>query len=267
MGDKNNNVFERIEKKYLLSEEKFNLLFQKIEPYMSIDKFGLHTICNIYYDTETFDLIRNSIEKPSYKEKFRLRSYGVPGEDSMVFLEIKKKYGHTVFKRRISLSLNEAEDYLERNIKPKKDSQILREIDYFIKLYNPSKKVFIAYDRVALFGKEDESLRITFDTDIRSRTHNLDLRKGDFGMAINNFSGYLMEIKTSASLPLWLARILSELEIYPDSFSKYGSVYKQGLINERLFEQSIHEELTEQQLKSKLNSSTNWRNIKCLQAS
>ncbi|KAF5038393.1 polyphosphate polymerase domain-containing protein [Sedimentibacter saalensis] len=267
MGDKNNNVFERIEKKYLLSEEKFNLLFQKIEPYMTIDKFGLHTICNIYYDTETFDLIRNSIEKPSYKEKFRLRSYGVPGEDSMVFLEIKKKYGRTVFKRRISLSLNEAEDYLERGIKPQKDSQILREIDYFIKLYNPIKKVFIAYDRVALFGKEDESLRITFDTDIRSRTHNLDLRKGDFGMAINNFSGYLMEIKTSASLPLWLARILSELEIYPDSFSKYGSVYKQGLINERLFEQSIHEELDEQQLISKLNSSTNRRNIKCLQAS
>lgn len=267
MGEKNNNVFERIEKKYLLTEDKFNLLFQKIEPYMSIDKFGLHTICNIYYDTETFDLIRNSIEKPSYKEKFRLRSYGVPGDDSKVFLEIKKKYDHTVFKRRISLSLMEAENYLERGIKPKTDSQILREIDYFIKLYNPKKKVFIAYDRVALFGKEDENLRITFDIDIRSRTHDLDLRKGDYGKAINNFSGYLMEIKTSASLPLWLARILSELEIYPDSFSKYGAVYKQELINERFLEQSLKEELIEQEFKNKLNSSTNWRNIKCLQAS
>lgn len=267
MTVKNNNVFERIEKKYLLTEEKFNLLFQKIEPYMSIDNFGLHTICNIYYDTETFDLIRNSIEKPSYKEKLRLRSYGIPGEDSRVFLEIKKKYERTVFKRRISLSLKEAEDYLERGIKPKTDSQILREIDYFIKLYNPKKKVFIAYDRVALFGKEDESLRITFDIDIRSRTHDLDLRKGDFGIAINNFNGYLMEIKTCASLPLWLARTLSELEIYPVSFSKYGSVYKQELINERLFEQSLQEEQADLEIKREQNSIKNWGNIKCLQAS
>jgi hypothetical protein len=267
MGEQINNVFERIEKKYLFTEDKFNLLFQKIEPYMSIDKFGLHTICNIYYDTETFDLIRNSIEKPTYKEKLRLRSYGIPEDDSKVFLEIKKKYGRTVFKRRISLSLKEAEDYLELGIKPKTDSQIMREIDYFIKLYNPTKKVFIAYDRVALYGKEDESLRITFDIDIRSRTHDLDLRKGDFGKAIYNCSGYLMEIKTSSTLPLWLARILSELEIYPDSFSKYGAVYKQDLINERLIEKSLNEELYEQEMKNKLNSSTNWRNIKCLQVS
>jgi hypothetical protein len=266
MGEQINNVFERIEKKYLLTEDKFNLLFQKIEPYMSIDKFGLHTICNIYYDTETFDLIRNSIEKPSYKEKLRLRSYGVPKDDSIVFLEIKKKYGKTVFKRRISLSLKEAEDYLERGIKPKADSQIQREIDYFIKLYKPTKKVFIAYDRVALFGKEDESLRITFDIDIRSRTHDLDLRNGDFGKALYNFCGYLMEIKTSSTLPLWLVRILSELEIYPDSFSKYGAVYKQDLINERLMGQSFQEELADQEI-IKQHSLTNWRNIKCLQAS
>lgn len=266
MGKISNDVFQRIEKKYLLSEDIFNLLFQKIEPYMSIDKFGLHTICNIYYDTETFDLIRNSIEKPFYKEKLRLRSYGVPGDDSRVFLEIKKKYNHTVFKRRISLSFNEAWDYMELGLKPSTDSQILREIDYFIKLYNPKKKVFIAYDRIALFGKEDENLRITFDIDIRSRTNDLDLRKGDYGKIIYN-CGYLMEIKTSASLPMWLARALSELEIFPVSFSKYGEVYKQDLVNERFLEQSHKEELIHQELINKtINSSTNWRNIKCLQA-
>ena len=119
-----------------------------------------------------------------------------------------------------------------------------------------------------MFGKEDENLRITFDIDIRSRTHDLELRKGDYGKAINNFSGYLMEIKTSASLPLWLARILSELEIYPASFSKYGAVYKQDLINERFLEQSLMEELIEQELiNNTLNKTSNWRNIKCLQAS
>jgi len=74
----NNYVFERVEKKYLISDKKLNLLIKHIEPYMTIDKYGIHTICNIYYDTDIYDLIRNSIEKPSYKEKLRLRSYGIP---------------------------------------------------------------------------------------------------------------------------------------------------------------------------------------------
>lgn len=264
MGNKTNYVFERIEKKYLLSEEKFNVFFQRIEPYMTIDAYGLHTICNIYYDTDTYDLVRNSIEKPQYKEKLRLRSYGVPNDGSKVYLEIKKKCDSTVFKRRISLSLREAEDYLEHGVKPEIDSQILNEIDYFINYYKPKKKVFLAYDRVALFGREDEDLRITFDIDIRCRNFDLDMKKGDYGKAIGSFSGYLMEIKTTNALPMWLARILSELCIYPSSFSKYGIVYKQDLMSESTAEQIIKEQ---QYCDEENNKTTNWRKLKCLQAS
>ena len=264
MGDKTNYVFERMEKKYLLNEEKFNLFFQRIEPYMSIDKFGLHSICNIYYDTDTYDLIRNSIDKPKYKEKLRLRSYGIPNDNSKVFLEIKKKYNNTVFKRRIALRLQEAEDYLDRGIRPDMDSQILNEIDYFIKLYKPKKKMFIAYDRVALFGKEDVNFRITFDTDIRSRNYDMDLRNGHYGKTMDNFSSYLMEIKTTNALPMWLVHILSELEIYPLSFSKYGNLYKQNLVNESAEDSIMKNEQIDQDKNLNLK---NRRNIKCLQAS
>lgn len=255
----NNYVFERVEKKYLISDNKFNLLMKRIEPYMTKDKYGIHTICNIYYDTDTYGLIRNSIEKPSYKEKLRLRSYGIPHKSDEVFLELKKKYDNTVFKRRISLTLKEAETYLENGIKPHKDSQILREIDYFINFYKPEKKIFIAYDRVALFGNEDTNLRITFDMNIRSRLYDLDLSKGDYGKSIDNFNNYLMEIKTSCALPLWLANILSELEIYPVSFSKYGAIYKQDLAKES-FNQTID-------IRPSKKLMEDWRNIKCLQVS
>ncbi len=255
----NNYVFERVEKKYLISDKKLNLLIKHIEPYMTIDKYGIHTICNIYYDTDIYDLIRNSIEKPSYKEKLRLRSYGIPNKNDEVFLELKKKYDNTVFKRRISLTLKEAEAYLENGIRPRKDGQILREIDYFINFYKPEKKIFIAYDRIALFGNEDANLRITLDMNIRSRIHNLDLSKGDYGKNIDNFNNYLMEIKTPCTLPLWLVNILSELEIYPVSFSKYGSIYKQDLAKER-FNQIIYSIESEKFM-------TEWRNIKCLQVS
>ena len=245
----NNCIFQRVEKKYLLSDMKFKLLMKLIKPYITADKYGLHTICNIYYDTDTYTLIRNSIEKPIYKEKLRLRSYGVPMKDDKVFLELKKKYKSTVFKRRIQLTLEEADAYIENGVKPRESNQIFKEIDYFVNLYKLEKKVFIAYDRIAYFGNEDINLRVTFDMNIRSRLYDLNLSSGDYGNKIDNHANCLMEIKTSGAMPLWLVKILSELEIYPSPFSKYGFVYKQNL-------------------SQSLNALTyKGRNMKCLQVS
>lgn len=230
---KTHYVFERVEKKYLLTKDKYQRLLKAIEPYMAADEYGLHTICNIYYDTVTDDLIRTSIEKPKYKEKLRVRSYGRPNKKDKVFIEIKKKYKGVVYKRRVSMTLEEAERYLNNGIKPNKENQILKEIDYFMAFYQPIPKVYLAYDRIAYFGKEDANIRITFDHHIRSRQGELSLGKGDYGNYLLDSEQYLMEIKVPIAMPLWLAHILSELEIYPTSFSKYGNVYKQNLLQIR----------------------------------
>ena len=221
-----NYVFKRNEKKYLLTLTQYEELMLKLKPYMQVDNYGLSLISNIYYDTKNFDLIRRSTEKPVYKEKLRLRSYGVPENDSTVFIEIKKKYNGTVYKRRISLSLKDAVDYLNNGIKPKGDSQILREIDYFISFHKPEAKVYLSYKRIAMFGISDNRLRITFDSDILSRDYDLDLSKGPYGKSLLPENCRLMEIKIAGAMPLWLVKALDELEIKPISFSKYGTVYK-----------------------------------------
>ena len=110
------SVFNRYEKKYLMPEPVYLELRKRLAPYMQEDEYGLHTICNIYYDTRDSYLIRRSIEHPVYKEKLRLRSYGIPSLDSKVFLEIKKKYRKVVNKWRIQLTLKEAYDYIEHGI-------------------------------------------------------------------------------------------------------------------------------------------------------
>lgn len=230
MAAATNFVFERIEKKYLLHREKYNLLLEALEDYMCADSYGQHTIGNIYYDTEHYDLISRSIEKPKYKEKFRVRSYGVPNEDDKVFLEIKKKYNGVVYKRRVAMTLKEARTYFAEGIKPGKEEQILKEIDYFMAYYHPEPKLYLAYDRVAYFGKEDSNVRITFDHNIRSRAYDLDLGAGDEGEPLLADDQYLMEIKVPGAMPIWLSGILNELEIYPMSFSKYGNIYKKSII-------------------------------------
>lgn len=227
------DVFQRVEKKYLMTAETYQLFQKEIQAYMQADQYGLHTICNIYFDTISDELIRNSIEKPAYKEKLRLRSYGIPNYNSQVFLEIKRKYKGIVYKRRVAMTLKEASYYLEHGIRPKNDSQILKEIDYFIKFYEPIPKLYLAYDRVAFFGKEDNNIRMTIDANIRSRKDELALEQGDRGELLLEQEMYLLEIKVPNAYPIWLAEILSKLEIYPISFSKYGNIYKQNLLKEK----------------------------------
>ena len=234
-------VFNRVEKKYLISEEEYDKFYEEIKEYMDTDKYckdgQFYSINNIYYDTETDALIRASIEKPVYKEKLRLRSYGVPTLDKKVFLEIKKKYKGVVNKRRTKLLLQQAYDFTEKGIIPTEgdyiNHQVVKELDYFIRFYKPMPKLFLAYDRMAMFGKEDNNLRITFDRNIRTRRENLRLEMGDEGEQLLDEGQVLMEIKTPTSFPLWLTEILTRMEIKNNSFSKYGTEYKNYVLNEK----------------------------------
>jgi len=226
------NVFKRKEKKYQLTAQQYQALLPRLQEYMAVDEHGLHTICNLYFDTDRYDLIRHSIERPVYKEKLRLRSYGVPGPGDKVFLELKKKLKGIVYKRRVSLTLEEARQYLLHQEQPRRESQILHEIDWFLQRYQPVPKIYIAYDRIALFGNEDKDLRVTFDQNILFRESLLDLSSGSWGKPLLKTGNVLMEIKIPGSMPLWLSHILNELRLYPTSFSKYGNIYKAHLLHQ-----------------------------------
>lgn len=217
--------FERIEKKYLLDTNQKNQLLQELEGRVRPDSFGNSRICNLYLDTEDYLLIRRSLEKPLYKEKIRLRSYGLPGEKDEVYLEIKKKFRGIVYKRRIRLTFKEAMDYISRGIPPRKNNQVLKEIDWFMKTWQPVPKAVVCYDRDAWYGIGDKELRFTFDEDIQYREVSPDLNRGDWGIPLLEKNMSLMEIKIPGSIPLWLSEILTDLQIYPVSFSKVGIGY------------------------------------------
>ncbi|QQO09408.1 polyphosphate polymerase domain-containing protein [Breznakiella homolactica] len=218
-------VFERHEKKYLLTQAEYEQLLKSLMEYMQQDQYGLHTICSLYYDTEDYLLIRRSLEKPEYKEKLRLRSYGIPKQEDIVFLELKKKLNGITYKRRVPMTLNECEQYFSRGILPEHKGQILNEIEWFKMHYRPAPKVLVFYDRIALCGSADSSLRITFDKNTRWRNDQLTFASGDYGTPLLSPGERLMEIKLNGAFPFWLSHLLSQQKIYPISFSKYGRVY------------------------------------------
>ena len=219
-------IFERIEKKYLLDEYQYTELQKALKGRFQIDNYGKTTINNIYYDTPDDLLIRRSLEKPVYKEKLRVRSYGRADEDTKVFIELKKKYKGVVYKRRTSMALKDSFGFLNGETKPGKSPQIENEIQYFMNFYEGiAPAMYIGYDRIAMFGLENNELRITFDTNIRYRQDKLRLDKGSYGEQLLEPGQTLMEIKIPGVMPLWLSKELSRLKIFPTSFSKYGRAY------------------------------------------
>lgn len=234
-------VFNRYEKKYFLNHSTYLKVSEELEKHMELDPYSEvgkgYTISNIYYDTDENLLVRRSLSKPEYKEKLRLRGYGVPESDGKVYLEIKKKFRGLVNKRRTTLYLQEAYEFLETgkapNPKDYMNVQVLREIEYFLSLYNLKPAAYVAYDRVAYFEKDNPDLRISFDTRIRTRRYDLSLENGDYGDLLLGKNGdrelWLMEIKTSRAMPVWLTDILAEYSIFPCSFSKYGYDFKKTI--------------------------------------
>jgi hypothetical protein len=180
---------------------------------------------NLYYDTGDFDNIRVSVEKPMYKEKLRLRCYGIPDGGSSLFLELKKKFKGVVYKRRMIFPYDEYAPANAERVAAREDSQISREIGCFFKRRPVSEKIHISYERRAFAGLRDPGLRVTFDTDIRFRLDDLSFNGGSPGTALLPPEQVLMEIKTPYAMPLWLSCPLSGAGIFPRPFSKYGLWY------------------------------------------
>ena len=218
-------TFKRCEIKYQLTEEQCARLMQAMEAYMVPDAHGVSTVCNVYCDTPSSLLIRRSLEKPLYKEKVRLRSYGILGPQQPVFLELKKKSEGVVYKRRATMDAGRAAAFLAGKGDPQ--NQIERELDFTIQRYGGLvPKMFIAYDRVAFYAKDDHEFRMTFDRRVRYRNDDLVLTKDATGTQILPDGKVLLEVKCVGAMPLWLTGFLSAEGIFKKSFSKYGTAYQ-----------------------------------------
>lgn len=218
------NTFERFEEKYLLSTPQYQAIMAGLRGRMQPDIFGRSTVSSIYYDTPDYRLIRTSLEKPDYKEKLRVRVYGTPTAESKAFVELKKKVDGIVYKRRVEMPIAQA-NLLLSGKRTEQDTQITRELQYFVRFYQPQPSVFLSYRRVAYTGA-DSGLRITFDDDIRFRTSALRLTAGIWGQELLAPGMTLMEIKAPGAMPLWLCELLNQNRVYPSSFSKYGTCYR-----------------------------------------
>ena len=223
-------VMKRYELKYLLNKEQTEYLVESIKGHLIPDEYGATTIASLYYDTPDYRLIRESLEKPVFKEKIRLRSYGAATVESPVYLELKRKSDGIVYKRRIQSTLPKVADFFLKHMNICGEGQINREINCFRDFYKeliPACQIMV--ERTAYFEMNGD-LRLTIDRNPRSRTNHMDLTNVTDGNALLPEGWTILEVKVQGAMPMWLAEILSKGKIYKTSFSKYGEAYKQHLL-------------------------------------
>ncbi len=222
-------TMKRYEVKYVLNKEQYDFIVEALKGYMEVDQYGETSIASIYYDTPDYRLIRTSIEKPQFKEKVRLRSYGLAKPGGTVFLELKRKAYKIVYKRRVVTTEDAVNNFFNYEGNIAADGQIAREISYFRNYYKKLvPAILIIYDRVAYFQKNGD-LRLTIDRNPRYRTSDLNLHTSLEGKPLLNEGGAILEIKVQEAMPLWLTEILSRGKIYKGSFSKVGEAYKKQM--------------------------------------
>lgn len=230
-------VFDRIEKKYLITAKDKRELLKLIKKNLQKDRYHKSEVMNLYFDNDDFDMIIQSIDWVDFKEKLRARSYG--GYDR-VFLEIKTKiYGEDEenigYKRRVMITHDDFKELVEgkatayelakKSIETGNDLQIAKEVDYLISQFDLKPKILVMYERESY--KDEAGLRITFDENLKYRTKNLSFVKGKRDkIYFKDRRNVIMEIKANGVIPLWLVNKMSELKIYPERFSKIGRIYE-----------------------------------------
>ena len=238
-------VMKRYEMKYILSKEQMFYLQESLCGHMEVDQYGKTSIASIYYDTPDYRIIRASIEKPAFKEKLRLRSYGLAKKDGHVYLEIKRKSEGVVYKRRVETTEENVSLFLNNKIKTIGSNQIGKELEYFRNFYGRLEpKIMIAYDRTS-YAEIDGDIRLTIDENPRYRAFDLNLHTSMEGEHLLPPGCAILEIKVQQEMPLWLVDILSKGKIYKSSFSKVGEAYKKIMTNNVIRSgRRLHHEIT-----------------------
>lgn len=223
-------IFRRREQKYLITKKQYKELFIRVSSYMRPDKNGndgRYTVSSLYFESPKNTIYFETKNKLKYRQKLRLRTYDETDEDSTAFFEIKQKHKKVVNKRRLLMSLQEANRYLQADLSDPlsqyktTNAQVMKEIHYFRQLYELYPEMVVSYDRHALHGVEDDQLRMTFDFDLRARSEDLFLEHGSYGDYFIDPNLVVLEVKVNDAVPLWLARILQDLNCEQRSASKF----------------------------------------------
>jgi hypothetical protein len=216
----------RYEVKYLVPTRSVEAIAGELTDYLRPDPHSRdprgYPIFSIYWDSPGFELFWEKIEGLKDRRKLRFRRY--LGSDDVV-LEIKHRQDRTLRKRRarlpLALAAGSFRDPARLDWEQAADP-VVREAMLMIERLRLAPRAGILYRRRALFGAFDPELRVTFDSRLMYRVHDLDLaRPFDTGKYLLDPRATVMEVKYTDRVPGWLTKLIRRRELTLVRMSKY----------------------------------------------
>jgi len=231
-------LLARREHKFLIHDAKLEPLRAMILPHVQVDPYAVsrvgneYTVRSLYLDTGGLECYHEKLAGIRERLKVRIRAYNEISGDTPVFLELKKKIGGAVMKRRSVVQHQDLPAFLEtgdvdRFIQTPNHSGAAQEtarqflFQYHARGLGPV--ITVVYEREPYFSKIDQGLRITLDKQLRADyAGSLDALAGRDGGTHALPHRFILEIKTDLGVPLWLQMVLSRLDAHRESVSKYA---------------------------------------------
>lgn len=225
----------RYEFKYIVDKKHLQPLREMISPYVAIDEFATlgeiegYTVRSIYFDTPDLHFYREKIEGVPNRIKLRIRGYNQPWVNRDVFFEIKRKFRIPMTKNRAKTTYNDMMAVLseEKSVEEVFGHRGAKTQDSFNRFYfhlksrNLKPVVLVVYDRIPYHSTLDDTIRVTFDLNLRSQGLPTmdDLYNDELDPVMKD--KFILEVKFNKKYPSWMRKIVNTLSLKQCSASKY----------------------------------------------
>jgi SPX domain protein involved in polyphosphate accumulation len=226
--------FNRYELKYVIPVRRCAAIMADLEGFVVPDPHSGengYRLVSLYYDSPGLDFFWAKVDGLKYRRKLRVRIYAEQDIEhtSHAMVEIKQRTNRTVQKRRIELPLATAEALCSGSVGLRDlgslddlDQEVASEVLYLKSAMHLAPSAITAYRRVAYVGSRYESgLRITFDTDLRGRTHALRVNADVDNVPLLSPEWCVLEVKTDDTVPDWVTSLLARHRCKIQRVSKY----------------------------------------------
>jgi SPX domain protein involved in polyphosphate accumulation len=224
--------FNRFELKYLLPIEATRPFRQELSAYLQPDDHGNgdghYAVSSLYYDSPGYRFYWEKMEGIKFRRKLRIRHYETQAKlapDTEVFVEIKQRLDRVTQKRRALLPYKDALKLCNERTIPAhrpQDRLVIEEIHAMVWQYNLRPTSLVSYLRQAYVGTDyDVGLRVTFDTNLRYRSHDLQLHSKQIGRFMAPPRAVVMEVKVNERIPYWLTELVGKHNFRLVRVSKY----------------------------------------------
>jgi VTC domain len=224
-------TFNRYELKYVVKVDKLANIRRSLEGRLEPDRFatnGKYVLTSLYYDSPDLVCFWAKVDGESRRRKVRIRVYESREPlnlESPVYVEIKQRVNRTTQKRRLKATYGEALQLcsgvrLDRD--DVRDQRVADEVFDLAHRFDLRPTAITSYQREAWEGGwMDRGVRVTFDTDLRSRTSQLDLSSRTAGTTLMPPGLAIVEIKVNERVPGWLVRTVAMHDMRVETISKY----------------------------------------------